>query len=308
VRRPTARITPLDVFPWQTHVTAKMLNQYLSLGPWLDRLMSLSEHYDVSIGHLEDDQPLFVSDISLARRLVQQDMVLWWSSSEQPDLGGAENDKRPVKELPKTEYMSPGSYSNVCLEVTVRNLAVNSVIHSVVVNELEGAGGATSFDSVSKTLDEYGSREGQRDLTLGESNVSTQTFGVIKNMVKTWLIDRFQNNVDSPASLAIDHFWWWLSSPTSQMYDPGIHRFVHGLMRKTFIQLLAEYKRLGLQVIYADFSRILLATAKPPGTAHAYATYINIAVTSHELFQHIYLHTERFMTMFYSCTKQTWEA
>jgi len=30
------------------------------------------------------------------------------------------------------------------------------------------------------------------------------------------------------------------------------------------------------------------------GTAHAYATYITTAVTSNELFQHIYLNTERF--------------
>lgn len=283
----------LDVFPWQTHVATKMLNRYLSLGAWLDRLILLSEYYDVPIAHLEEDQPLFVSDISLARRLSQQDMVLWWSSAELPDLGGAEYDKRPVEELPRTEFSFPGSYSNVCLEVTVRNLAVNSVIHSVVVNELEGAGGATAFDSVSRTLDEYGS-EGSRDLTLGESNVSTHTFGVIKTLVKTWLIDKFQSKSDSPASLGIDHFWRWISSSASQMYDPGIHRFVHGLMRKTFIQLLAEYKRLGSHVIYADFSRILLATSKPPGTAHAYATYINTAVTSHELFQHVYLHTERF--------------
>jgi DNA polymerase epsilon subunit 1 len=78
------------------------------------------------------------------------------------------------------------------------------------------------------------------------------------------------------------------------MYDPSIHRFVHGLMRKTFIQLLAEFKRLGSHVVYADFSRILLATSKPPGTAHAYATYITTAVNSHELFQHIYLNTEHF--------------
>jgi DNA polymerase epsilon subunit 1 len=65
-------------------------------------------------------------------------------------------------------------------------------------------------------------------------------------------------------------------------------------MRKTFIQLLAEFKRLGSQVVYADFSRLLLVTSKPPGTAHAYATYITTAVTSNELFQHIYLNTERF--------------
>jgi DNA polymerase epsilon subunit 1 len=284
----------LDVFPWQSHVSQKMLSRYLSMGIWIDRMASLADYYEVPIGHVEGDQPLFMSDISFARRLVQQDIVLWWSDGEHPDLGGVENDQRPSEDLPKTEFISPGSYANVCLEITVRNLAVNSVLQSVMVNELEGSGGATAFDSVSRTLDEYKGGDTQRDLTLGESNVSAQMFNTLKAMVKTWLLDKIRDNYDSPATLGIDHFWRWISSNSSNMYDPSIHRFIHGLMRKTFIQLLAEFKRLGSHVVCADFSRILLATSKPPGTAHAYATYITTAVTSHELFQHIYLNTERF--------------
>ncbi|KAJ7587075.1 hypothetical protein C8J56DRAFT_1083280 [Mycena floridula] len=144
----------LDVFPWKTNVAPKMLHRYLSLGTWLDRLISMSQYYDVPIGHLEDDQALFVSDITFARKLIQQDMVLWWSPGEEPDLGGAEQDKRPVEDFPNSEFSSPDSYSNFCLKITVRNLAVNSVIHSIVVNELEGSGGSTAFDSVSRTLDD----------------------------------------------------------------------------------------------------------------------------------------------------------
>lgn len=284
----------LDIFPWQSHVSYKMINRYLSMGVWIDRLTSLADYYDIPIGHVEGDQPLFMSDISFARRLIAQDIVLWWSTGEHPDLGGTENDQRPTEEFPKTEFISPGSYSNVCLEVSVRNLAVNSVIQSVMVNELEGSGGSTAFDSVSHTLDEYKKGEAQRDLTLGDSNVSTQMFTALKSMIKSWLLDKIRHNSKTPATLTIDHFWRWISSTASNMYDPSLHRFVHGLMRKTFIQLLAEFKRLGSHVVYADFGRILLATSKPPGTAHAYATYITTAVTSHELFQHIYLHTERF--------------
>ncbi|RDB26807.1 DNA polymerase epsilon catalytic subunit A [Hypsizygus marmoreus] len=284
----------LDVFPWQSHVSQKMLSRYLSMGSWIDRLASLANYYDVPIGHVEGDQPLYLSDISFARRLVDQDIILWWSIGEHPDLGGIENDRRPMEEFPKTEFLSPGCYANVCLEVTVRNLAVDSVLQSVMVNELEGSGGATAFDSVSHTLDEYKDGEAQRDLSLGETNVSTQMFHILKSMIKAWLLDKMQNGLESPATLAIEHFWRWISSSSSNMYDPSIHRFVHGLMRKTFIQMLAEFKRLGSHVVYADFSRILLATSKPPGTAHAYATYITTAVTSHELFQHIYLHTDRF--------------
>ena len=284
----------LDVFPWQSHVAQKMLSRYLSMGTWIDRMASLADYYDVPVGHIEGDQPLFMSDISFARRLIQQDTVLWWSTGDHPDLGGVENDQRPTEEFPNTEFLAPGSYANVCLGITVRNLAVNSVLQSVMVNELEGSGGSTAFDSVSHTLDEYKKGENQRDITLGESHVSAQTFSILKAMVKTWLLDKIRSNFESPATLTIDHFWRWISSSASNLFDPSLHRFVHGLMRKTFIQLLAEFKRLGSHVVYADFSRILLATSKPPGTAHAYATYITTAITSHELFQHIFLNTERF--------------
>ncbi|KAJ8521909.1 hypothetical protein ONZ45_g1426 [Pleurotus djamor] len=283
----------LDVLQWQKHVSQKMLHRYLGLGSWLDRLTALADYYDIPVGHIDGDQPLTIADLSFARRLVEQDFVLWWSPGSKPDLGGIENDARPSEELQNTEFLASGVYNNVCLEISVKNLAINSVIHSVLVNEMEGSGGATAFDSVSRTLDEY-SHSAPRDLTLGESNMSSQAFTTMRNMVKTWLLDKIQGNSDSPANLAIDHFYRWISSSASHLYDPSIHRFIHGLMRKTFIQLLAEFKRLGSYVVYADFGHILLATSKPPGTAHAYATYITTAATSHELFQHIYLHTERF--------------
>lgn len=283
----------LNVFPWQPAVAQKMIGRYLALGSWLDRTIALAEYYDVPIGHIDGDQPLLLADVEFARRLTGQDVVLWWSPGDRPDLGGIEDDQRPSEELPKTEFMSPGCYSNVCLEITVRNLAVNAVLHSAIVNELEGSGGATAFDS-SKNLDQYAAGDIQREVTLGESNVSPLTFNILKSMVKTWLLDKIEGNYESPASIAIDHFWRWISSKASNLYEPSLHRFVHGLMRKTFIQMLAEYKRLGSHVVYADLGRVLLVTSKPPGAAHAYATYINTAVTSHELFQHVYLNTERY--------------
>jgi DNA polymerase epsilon subunit 1 len=175
----------------------------------------------------------------------------------------------------------------------MRNLAVDAVLQSSLINELEGSGGATAFDSVSHTLEEYANGEAQVSVTLGDSVLSPQTFFILKNMVKGWMLDKASNE-DSPAETAIAYFWRWVSSPSAFMYDLGIHRFVYGLMRKTFIQVLAEFRRLGSKIIYADFGQILLLTSKPPGNAAAYATYITTAVMSNELFKHLQLHTDRF--------------
>ncbi|KIL62773.1 hypothetical protein M378DRAFT_12571 [Amanita muscaria Koide BX008] len=283
----------LDIFPWQIHVVSKMLSRFLSLGSWIDRLVMMSEYYDIPIGHIEGDQPLTLSDITFARRLVLHDVVLWWAPGDKPDLGGVEADQRYLEEQPTFEFMSPGLYANVCLELSVRNLATNSVLQCVLLNELEGSGGTTIYDPANRTINEY-INESPRDLTLGKSNISSRTFSILKAMVKSWLLDKIQSNFESPSTIAIDHFWRWISSKISSMYDPSIHSFVLALMRKTFLQMLAEFKRLGSEVVYADFGRIILATTKPPGTAHAYATYIKTAIAGHELFQHIYLRTERF--------------
>jgi len=284
----------LDVFPWQQDVAKKMLSRYLVVGGWLLKTWNEAVYFDIPIGHIEGDYPLLAADIEFSRRLQKQDMVLWWSSGEQPDLGGIEDDRRTAEELVNPEFHAPGCYSNVCLSITIRNLAIDAVLQSAVVNELEGNGGSTAFDSTSHTLDEYANGQtGQASITLGDSAVLPSVFATLKNMIKAWLLDKARDP-DSPADIAVGHFWRWACSPVSQMYEPNLQRFIHGLMRKTFIQLIAEFKRLGSNVVFADFSRILLVTSKPPGTAYAYATYITSAVMSHELFKHVDLETERY--------------
>ena len=104
-------------------------------------MTALAEYYDVPIGHIDGDQPLLLSDVIFSRQLISQDMVLWWSPSGWPDLGRLEDDTRLVEELPNTEFITPGCYSNVSLKVTVRNLSVNLsvkfVLYAMVVHKLE---------------------------------------------------------------------------------------------------------------------------------------------------------------------------
>ncbi|KAF8518703.1 hypothetical protein BU17DRAFT_90783 [Hysterangium stoloniferum] len=283
----------LDVFPWQTDVTKKMLSRYLFVGQWLHRTREQAIYYDIPIGHIEGDYTLLMADVEFSRRLQKQDILLWWSSSEQPDLGGMEDDLKIAEDLINPEFHAPGCYSNVCLSIQLRNLAVDAVLQSAIVNEMEGSGGSTAFDSTSHTLDDYSHPGQHASITLGDSAISPQVFGIVKSMVKAWLLDK-AGQLAGPADLAVDHFWRWVYSSASHMFEPNLQRFIHGLMRKTFVQLLAEFKRLGSSVVFADFSRILLVTSKPPGTAHAYAKYITSAVTSHELFKHIYMETDAF--------------
>ena len=54
----------------------------------------------------------------------------------------------------------------------------------------------------------------------------------------------------------------WIQNSSSYLYEPAICRMIHKLMKKLFMQLISEFKRLGANVVYADFNRIVLCTKK----------------------------------------------
>ena len=47
-------------------------------------------------------------------------------------------------------------------------------------------------------------------------------------------------------------------SPTACLYDPALRKTLLNLMKKLFIQLISEFKRLGAIVIHGDFNRVIM--------------------------------------------------
>jgi DNA polymerase epsilon subunit 1 len=285
---------------WLLQTSRRMVTQYLRLSSWVKTQLEIATHYDVPLGNLGSDPGVFLADIDFARRLKGQDMILWWSPSPQPDLGGSEGDNNAPEELVPTNMLMKGTYSSVVLEMEVADLAINSILQSALVNEMEGSGtGSMAFDSASHNLDGYAKGTANSSVMLGDAVLSTQTFGVLKTMLRAWYLDKARAHVKgaqtSPADLVVNQFWRWISSPSSNMFEPALHRFLHGLMRKVFLQLLAEFKRLGTQVVYADFNRIFLLTTKPDaGSAYAFARYLVSAANSQELFRHLVIDVNQF--------------
>lgn len=285
---------------WLVHTSRRMVTQYLKLSSWIKTQLEIATHYDVPLGNLGADPSVYLADIDFARRLKGQDMLLWWSPSPLPDLGGSEGDNNAPEELVPTTMLSKGCFSSVVLEMEVSDLAINSILQSALVNEMEGSGtGSMAFDSASHNLDEYAKGTANSSVMLGDAVLSTQTFGVLKTMIRSWFLDKARSHVkgshSSPSDLVVNGFWRWISSPSSNMFEPALHRFLHGLMRKVFLQLLAEFKRLGTQVVYADFNRIFLLTTKPDaGSAYAFARYLVTAANSQELFRHLVIDVNQF--------------
>ena len=79
-------------------------------------------------------------------------------------------------------------------------------------------------------------------------------FRILRTMVAAWLreVSQFRNVF---ADYQIIHFYRWLRSTNAQLYDPALRKTLLNLMKKLFMQLVAEFKRLGAIVVHADFNR-----------------------------------------------------
>lgn len=89
----------------------------------------------------------------------------------------------------------------------------------------------------------------------------------------------------------------WIHSPSSLLYEPAICRMIHKLMKKMFLQLIGEFRRLGSTIIYADFSKIVVCTKKKRmSDACAYIQYILDSIGSRELFHTLSIEPSRCWT------------
>lgn len=287
-----------DAFPalgWQLYSARRMVNCYLRTSHWIERWVELAAHLDIPLCNMGRDFAIFGSDVDFARRLIANDMVLWWSPSSRPDLGGREADSIQGDEPEALEITNSGAYGNVCLEVALGDLALNVVLQSSSVHAMEGCGSAAmAFDSASQSLDDYSRGTVPQSADLGDAVLTAQTFHTVKGMVKLWYVEKTRA-VSAYGSLLADNFWRWACNPRSALFEPALQRFLQRLMRKTLLQLLAEFRRLGVGIVYANFSRLFLSTNKPTaGNATAFGRYLMSAATSRDLFRHVSLQIVHF--------------
>ncbi|XP_058137158.1 DNA polymerase epsilon catalytic subunit A [Dasypus novemcinctus] len=281
-----------SVLDWQRHGARHMIQHYLHLDTYLSQAFEMSRYFHIPVGNLPEDISTFGSDLFFARHLQRHNHLLWLSPTPRPDLGGKEaDDNRLVMEFDDqaaVEINSSGCYSTVCVELDLQNLAVNTIMQSHRVGDMEGADSVgISFDVIQPaSLEDMvtGNQASSVPASYDEAALCSNTFRILKSMVVGWVREITQyHNVY--ADNQVMHFYRWLRSPSSLLHDPALHRTLHSLMRKLFLQLIAEFKRLGSSVIYANFNRVILCTKKRKvEDAIAYVEYITNSIHSKEIF------------------------
>lgn len=98
--------------------------------------------YFFILGNLPADATLFGADLFYGRHLLKNNFVLWCSQTELPDLGGREaDDNRLLTDFDESSTSianQPGCYSSVTIELDIDALAVNTLLQSHHVNDIEG--------------------------------------------------------------------------------------------------------------------------------------------------------------------------
>ncbi|XP_060894086.1 DNA polymerase epsilon catalytic subunit A [Labrus mixtus] len=281
-----------NVLDWQRHGARRMVRHYLNLDSCLSQAFDMARYYHLPVGNLPQDVSIFGSDLFLARHLRKHNHLLWLSPTARPDLGGKEaDDSRLVMENEdrcSVEINAQGCYSTVCVELDLQSLAVNTILQSQHVNDMEGGASlGVSFDVIQQASleDMMSGNQGASSLaSYDETALCSNTFRILKSMVVGWVreITQFHNVY---ADNQVMHFYRWLRSPSSLLYDPALHRTLHNMMKKVFLQLVAEFKRLGSTVVYGNFNRIILCTKKRRiDDAIGYVEYITNSIHSREIF------------------------
>lgn len=87
-----------------------------------------------------------------------------------------------------------------------------------------------------------------------------KAFEYLRKMIKGWIED-LNINLEKANDL-LRNFHKWITTHSNALYDPLLFKFVNELMKKMFSILIRKLNNLGLHIIYASFSKIIVATDK----------------------------------------------
>nr|XP_022913041.1 DNA polymerase epsilon catalytic subunit A [Onthophagus taurus] len=272
---------------WQTVGAKTFIKHYLNSERVLELMTEQCRYFHLPLGNMSADTAIFGADLFFGRHLMKHNHLLWCSPSDRPDLGGSQEcDARLLAENQEGSSEvcnNPGWYSMSSVELDIDSLAICTLLQAHHVTDIEGTSTATAFDAATTTsIDDMIS--GTSVTVYDETARCAEAFKILRTMASTWMRDiSMHRNVF--ADFQVIHFYRWLRSPKSLLYDPALLRNLQNLMKKLFMQLVAEFKRLGSTIIYANFNKIIVSTRKRTvGDAVANIEFVVNSIRNKELF------------------------
>ncbi|CAG8479600.1 11654_t:CDS:2 [Racocetra fulgida] len=252
---------------WQRYAFSRMITKYLIVGQIITQRIKKARYARIPLCNLNNDSSIFISDVLFARRLIKNDIILWWSPYRKPDHGGREQDEffeylHLSGEIGNCGFVNtPGIHMNICFEIQLDDLFVNTIIESSWINQSEGS------------------------IQLFGDEMPMPTFSVLKSLVKDWYTEA-SNPQNEIASILIRNLQIWLSAVNSNFYDHNICGVIHTLMSKVVMQLIAEFRNSGVEIVYSNLYKMIIATNKSElNVANQYRDFILRYIKQKPIFQ-----------------------
>ncbi|KAG9307161.1 hypothetical protein G9A89_016989 [Geosiphon pyriformis] len=209
---------------WQIDALEMIFQNYFKVGPWVRNRINIGYYTDIPLCNLPLDWQLFAMDVQFSRILREDQHLLWWSPSPDPDFGGHEMDQYSCATdiYSAFEYNNPGFYKNMCIEFKLFHVLSNAILQ-------------------------------HEQISMPEMPDALQS---LKKMVEKWWVDASKLNEPIAAELE-NHFHRWLSSPQANLHDPRLYGSVKRLMTNV---LWGLYDKLD-GIVHADLGTIILSTS-----------------------------------------------
>ncbi|KAK1275110.1 DNA polymerase epsilon catalytic subunit A [Acorus gramineus] len=212
-----ARDSNYQILGWQVTAAKIGMQRCAASSHWLNERILLSRYAHVPLGNFEFDWLLLTADIFFSRALRDQQQVLWISDDGIPDLGGiAEEDSCFADEVQQPVLTYPGAYRRVTVELKVHHLAVNALLKSSLVDEMEG-GALLGFDH-----DMYTGSAVKEQTGFDETNSCAPAFRVLKQLIQRCISDAVTSgNVDLFEWIELESLQFWHSLLFMDQYNYG---------------------------------------------------------------------------------------
>lgn len=261
-----------DQYPslgWQLHATRMAIERLVAAPEWLKLRLQAARYAHLPLSSIGEDWVIDACDTLFARQLRDGNHLLWLEDDCEPEISGRPYDVAEALILQgshkRLELTWPGAYRSVCFEVKVSHLAVCAILEAATLGELEGS-------------------------ALLEEN---RVFKVLRSLAQNWVDDATRRH-NICADTLLRNMYRWICNPASRMYSANLKTIVQSLMRKLLLRLVADLKRLGTTVIYADTSTLILCTGRHSMIgAIGYTDYVLETLRKREIFQWLALSPSR---------------
>lgn len=267
---------------WQNKSARLMIRYFLNVNNVLNLMLEQSRYLNIPIGNIPADPILTGTDLFYARILKKNSFALWWSGTCHTDLGGKECEDFKLKNKIHNNGIftqnSPGVYTDICVSLSIQNLALNALLQCSKALEIVNGTSMIALDvNQQATLEDVLFNQKTDSMRTTDFSSCGPAVRVLRKLVNGW-VREVSSNHNVLSDYYIAHFYRWIRSKTAFMYDAAICNVLLFLMEKMFSGMISELKRLGVEIIFADFESLIINSKKK--TINDALTYVEYIVQS----------------------------